>query len=139
MLVYDDKIADKFSYTNDVESDDDIFNHLVQIEEDRYNGVYSGHPYTAWCGVRPEDISGGDPCCRQFWETWKDKAVYGAGSTPQQAFLDLIKKLEDLHFFIIDIDDPEVSFLKVVMLTSCVERPKAMLCDSDDFRKWVRQ
>lgn len=120
-----------------VEPHEDHVYHLIEIEDDRYSGTYSGHGFTAWPGIRPTDIDGGDTECMEFWDQWRDKALYGGGNTAQEAFRDLIQKMETLGINIIEHDDPEWSNLRVVMLHGCVTRTKAMLYDSDEFRTWL--
>jgi hypothetical protein len=64
---------------------------IIFIDEDRYNGAYSGHEYTAWVGGIPDDASGGDSTCYEFWDT--NKVIFGGGNTPDEAVADLFKKL----------------------------------------------
>lgn len=64
---------------------------IIFIDEDRYTGAYSGHRYTAWVGNIPDDASGGDSTCAEFWDT--NKVIFGGGSTPDEAVADLFRKL----------------------------------------------
>lgn len=64
----------------------------------RYTGVYSGGKYTCWpldFWNLPDGIEGGDGECDEFWSKC-DKSKVGIGNTPQEAFDDLERKLNDL-------------------------------------------
>lgn len=69
----------------------------IEIDEDRYSGIYSGAAFTAWDGEQPSEIDAGDPTCEKFWET--NKRVCGKGPTAQSAAADLLTKLGDDAWF----------------------------------------
>jgi len=143
MIVYADNTNRPYEqmrgwlFNDTIEPHEDHVYHIVQIEDDRYSGCYSGAGFTAWPGIRPDELDAGDTECMTFWDDWKDKALYGAGSTAQEAFRDLIQKMETLTINIIERDEPEWSNLLVVTLHSCIQRTVAMLYNSDEFRTWL--
>lgn len=65
----------------------------IIINEDRYSGSYSGHTYTAWLGLVPDDVDAGDSTCEDFWKN--NKVLFGGGATPDKAVVALIKKLNE--------------------------------------------
>lgn len=65
------------------------------IDEDRYNGAYSYHKYTAWLNKIPNDINADHTACADMWYRLKEEGhIYGGGKTPDKALCDLLKKLE---------------------------------------------
>lgn len=68
----------------------------LTIVRDRYTGCYSGGEFTAW-NLQPEDvpeeIDADDVGCATFFS--HTKIIYGRGKTPDEAAMDLIKRLED--------------------------------------------
>lgn len=125
-----------YAYDSDVQLRDDIDQQIIQIEEDRYGGVYSDHRYTAWRGVRPDEISDGQTDCAEFWDKWKDKAVYGGGETPQEAYLDLVKKIDGLGIMVED-DGTCRGPLLVVMIYQYGKPDEAFVYRSSEFSRWV--
>ena len=103
----------------------DIIHRLIEIDDDRYGGCYSGAPYTAWPGVRPDDIDAGDGTCEDFWKEHAN-ALHGRGATPQAAFRDLIEKIGDQWWA-----EGAVQFVSV--------GGTPYLYDSDAFRAWLAQ
>lgn len=67
---------------------------VILIDEDRYNGLYSAHRYTAWCGLIPDEVNSDEKTCKQFWE--ENLTVFGGGNDPDEAVLDLFTKLHKL-------------------------------------------
>lgn len=63
----------------------------VIIDEDRYGGSYSGFVFTAWFNEVPDDVSGSDSVCHNYW--FSNNVVFGGGNTPDDAAADLLKKL----------------------------------------------
>lgn len=74
------------------------------IIKDRYNGTYSGGVFTAWnedCYEIPDEVSGDDTECQDFWYSNKIKPFnvfgeplfVGKGRTPQEAYNDLLSKV----------------------------------------------
>lgn len=66
----------------------------VTVTADRYGGTYSGAPWLAFPqqpGDIPADIFGEDGDCAMFWDGYKYPV--GKGSTPQEAYEDLVKQL----------------------------------------------
>jgi hypothetical protein len=67
----------------------------LTIIRDRYQGAYSGGLYTAFnleCSEVPQETSAEDSECFNYWESTTD--IYGLGQTPDEAMLDLAKKLK---------------------------------------------
>lgn len=62
----------------------------IMIDQDRYDGCYSGFSFTAWYNEIPVDISAGDYECENYWKN--NNVIYGGGSTPDEAVADLFKK-----------------------------------------------
>lgn len=97
----------------------DIADVLIEIEEDRYRGSYSGATFTAWHGFRPDDIDAGDATCEEFWGQNRG-VTHGRGSTPQEAYRDLIEKcdfssfeLEQICFVSVNLYHPgHIGFLR---------------------------
>lgn len=139
MLVYIPDKPDKSAHDFSIREHDDINNHLVQIEQDRHGGSHSGFPYTAWRGIRPDAISDRGPPCAEFWETWRDKLIFGGGNTPQEAFLDLAKKIDGVGIYLTDDEDPGNAPLLVIMFHGISERDFGMAYDSEQFREWIKQ
>lgn len=119
-----------------IEPHEDHVYHIIQIDEDRYSGCYSGSPFTAWLGIRPTDIDAGDGDCEEFWDKHRETALFGAGRTAQEAFRDLLQKAETASITIVEPDDPEWSNLKVVMVQTYKDGMKAMLFRSPEFQAW---
>ena len=66
----------------------------VTIVAARYGGVYEPGPWLAFpCDAPdlPQGWDGEDLDCRAFWEGYTEPA--GAGSTPNDAYLDLASKV----------------------------------------------
>lgn len=139
MLMYYDATEPRgYSYNFNVDTHNDVNMELIQIDEDRYNGAYSDHTYTAWMGARPDGISDPDPTCQAFWDKWKDKAIYGGGETPQEAYLDLVKKHDDLGLMVED-DGNCRSLLLVITLHQYSAPNVGFVYRSDEFREWLKQ
>lgn len=72
--------------------------HPVTIVKDRYNGSYSGGMYLAFNLDHydlPDEIDDGDVDCMNFWVLVKHtNDIVGIGATPNDAFNNLLKKLE---------------------------------------------
>ena len=75
---------------------DDI--HPLTIISDRYSGCYSSGKYLAF-NLEPWDVprevDGSDRVCARFW--WSDdckKFVIGKGDTPEEAYCDLVGKMQ---------------------------------------------
>lgn len=103
-----------YGYEQDSSSDDsndvsDIDLYPITIKADRYRGTYSGGGYQAWY-CKPEDIPydsfADDVPCARFWSEHKRKMkdetevtksiiLVGLGDTPNNALIDLNKKI---HF-----------------------------------------
>lgn len=100
------------------------------IDNDRYNGTYSGHKFTAWVGDAPDEIGCDDTTCVHFWNGYDEpnhtSFVYGGGDTADQALAELCEVLissgqdQDALFEIIhDADEysdnktPETTFFIV--------------------------
>ena len=115
----------------------DTENYLVEIDQDRYRGCYSGHSYTAWRGVRPEDIDGGDPDCQTFWEEEAPKLTYGGGETPQEAFRDLIEKLISQGCGIYEPDYHNTSTVLVVLIFHWGRPDEVIPVQSPVFTEWI--
>lgn len=67
------------------------------IIADRYNGTYSKGKWLAFpinYYELPEDIDSGDLECADFWERYKGPV--GKGNTPQEAFDDLVKVINNI-------------------------------------------
>lgn len=69
----------------------------VTIVKDRYNGSYSGGMYIAFNLDHyriPNEVDDGDIECMKYWVWVKNTyQKVGVGSTPNDAYNDLIKKL----------------------------------------------
>jgi hypothetical protein len=69
----------------------------ITIVFDRYGGTYSGAKFTAWnLYVRemPEEIGGDDWDCGWWWGTPEsERPVCGKGGTPDEAWMDLERKI----------------------------------------------
>jgi hypothetical protein len=103
----------------------DIQNYLIEVDEDRYSGAYSGAGYTAWLGFRPDDIDAGDSTCEEFWEN--NRVVHGRGDSPQAAYLDLVSK-----------HDPEdLKRYKIVSVNPSCQFPTFMLIGTTEFALWL--
>ncbi len=66
----------------------------VTIVKDRYNGEYLGGMWTAWNDYVeniPLDIGSDGVTCGMFWQTYE--GIFGKGDTPEQAYNDLVNKL----------------------------------------------
>jgi hypothetical protein len=124
--------------TEELDPHEDSERSVIQIDRDRYRGHYSGHSYTAWIGVRPSMIDGPDPECDEFWEEWKDKLLFGGGETPQEAFKDLIKKADALDIYLVDDEPPYYGPVLIITIygDNNSTKPKIILCNSDEYRKW---
>lgn len=112
------------------EGDGTVFHALVQIDEDRYGGCYSGAAFTAWPGVAPLDIGCVDGDCEAFWGLHAD-ALHGKGSTPQQAFRDLLSRIKVSR----RPWDPEDE-LKLVLVVG-QEETTGFAYGSSDFYTWL--
>jgi hypothetical protein len=81
----------------------------VTIIADRYSGTYSGGQFAAFNedpNLIPADALGSDVPCRMFWKSvspdgytgllncFKEPLFVGLGGTPNEAFKDLILKVE---------------------------------------------
>ena len=69
----------------------------VTIIGDRYNGVYSNGRFLAFPIIyrrMPAGPDGSDADCMDFWKDNKLIPV-GKGNTPEEAYDDLIKKVDD--------------------------------------------
>lgn len=68
----------------------------LTIVRDRYNGTYSGGYFTAWnlypWGI-PEKVFGDDNSCWSYFRSTHD--IYGRGSTPDEAVIDLKRRLKN--------------------------------------------
>lgn len=69
----------------------------LTVVKDRYNGTYSGGKYTAWklypWGI-PEAVFGDDNSCWNYFRSTHD--IYGRGDTPDEAVIDLKRRLDKL-------------------------------------------
>jgi hypothetical protein len=101
---------------------------LVVVDEDRYSGAYSHAGFTAWWGIPPNYIDAGDPTCAEFWSENPD-VLCGKGSTAQEAFSDLAKKIDEKGWLFEPkfIDAPGTEYGKSVY----------MLHDSVEFVRWL--
>lgn len=75
---------------------EDIF--PVTIINDRYGGCYSKGAFLAF-NLEPWDVPkgvswGGDVDCAEFWADEAPKYVIGKGNTPNEAYRDLVEKLQ---------------------------------------------
>jgi len=64
----------------------------ISVDDDRYSGVYSGALFTAWVGDVPEDVSGGDGLCEEFWD--ENTILCGKGDSAVLAVQDLLQKID---------------------------------------------
>ena len=85
----------------------------LTIISDRYNGTYSGAKFLAFNTDYwniPLDVEGSDPDCQNFWFEYKDgetitqpeyfgKVYVGKGSTPNEAHIDLINKINSINTY----------------------------------------
>lgn len=75
----------------------------LTIIKDRYNGTYSGYKYLAFNQTEdkiPKEIFGDDVECGHIWGQIKSGNIlidYGAGATPDTAFLDLWLKINHIN------------------------------------------
>lgn len=71
--------------------------HPVTIVSDRYHGTYSGGKYLAFnlnADQLPDEIDDGDIDCMKYWVWVKHtNQKVGVGSTPIDAYHDLLKKI----------------------------------------------
>ena len=68
----------------------------VTLVKDRHRGAYSGARWTAWNrepDAIPSEAWDGDSECMMFWPEAKG-CIVGKGTTPEEAFIDLVSKLE---------------------------------------------
>lgn len=68
----------------------------LTVVNDRYNGTYSGGEYTAWARYPediPEAVFGDDISCEKCFRT--THRIYGCGATPNEAVIDLAKRLKE--------------------------------------------
>jgi len=75
----------------------DAYPYPLTIIADRYNGAYSGGQFLAFnvvCDALPEEVDGEDLECSRFWNGECDKWVIGVADSPNEALLDLVKKLK---------------------------------------------
>lgn len=75
----------------------DEFYYPLTIIVDRYTGGYSGAKYTAWpldITQVPEEPYCSDGDCMDFWSNYLEPV--GKGQTPNDAFQDLIDKINIL-------------------------------------------
>ena len=71
----------------------------VTITPDRYGGVYSGGAWLAFpldTSAVPQGPFGGDPVAHAWWNDAGDVPV-GRGATPDQAYHDLLQRLEAIR------------------------------------------
>lgn len=101
----------------------DVAYRLIEIEDDRYSGCYSGGAFTAWPGVRPDHIDAGDLTCEEFWRTHAN-VLHGKGATPQAAFEDLVAKIGE-----------QWDVASALQFVSVCGQP--YLFDSNAFRAWL--
>lgn len=80
--------------TSDPETTLSCLGDVIVIDEDLYDGTYSGHSFTAWINRIPFNASGGDGDCEEFWSS--NKVIFGGADTPDLAICDLLKKLDVL-------------------------------------------
>lgn len=75
------------------------FVYPVTIIQDRYSGTYSGGQWTAFNLYKeqvPDAVDDSDVPCREFWTLASNfHLAIGRGATPDEAFEDLKKRLED--------------------------------------------
>ncbi len=70
--------------------------YMCTIVMSRYGGVYSGAKWLAfplWNVRLPNGWDGDDITCMEFWQEYDD--IVGKGSTPEDAYSDLLKKLQE--------------------------------------------
>lgn len=80
----------------------DVYENLypLTIVTDRYSGVYSGGKFTAWNlnpDEVPEEICWGDGSALEIFQdisNGKRNIVYGIGATPDEAVMDLYRKIK---------------------------------------------
>jgi hypothetical protein len=67
------------------------------IVADRYSGAYSGAAWTAFHmeGQVPVEVSSDDCTCAEFWDLSASLYLIGKGSTPQEAYDDLVVKVRE--------------------------------------------
>ena len=116
---------------------DDYKNYLVEIEQDRYQGKYSGHRYTAWRGIRPKYIDDVEDVCQAFWEELPEPLIFGGGSTPKEAFADLIRKLLGQGIGIYDPEFVLLSPLRVIVILSIFDESDIIPVNTDKFKHWI--
>ena len=66
------------------------------IIADRYDGSFSGAPWTAWrlsAWEIPDEVEAGDEECHDWWAK-QDKSLIGLGQSPQEAYDDLKQKIQ---------------------------------------------
>lgn len=69
----------------------------ITILLDLHSGLYSGAMWLAFnckSDEVPEAVEGFDSDCMQFWDYDADESVIGFGSTPDEAYEDLCKKIK---------------------------------------------
>lgn len=115
----------------------DLEGRMIQIDDDRYTGAYSGHEYTAWWGTKPSALDDSDPECMLFWREWRDKLIYGGGDTPQEAFRDLIRKLSPYEYRLVNDKNPEICTLLLITLHWCLEPTTAIIYNSREYKAWI--
>ena len=121
----------KFDYMNqDYCLNEELMLQLVVIDDDRYSGAYSNASYTAWRGGKPDDIDAGDTTCEEFWKKYRN-CLHGRGNTPQEAFRDLLVKVESQGW---DFLGP---LLVVIAPCRLYGEEQAILKDSDAFKTWL--
>lgn len=120
-----------YLYDTKADINDDHVYRIIQVDEDRYSGAYSGCAYTAWPGIRPDDIDAGDMECHDFWAA-NSEALHGRGNSPQAAFRDLTEKIAVGPFWDWDVT------LSVVMLEgSYGDKVGAFVFPSKEFDEWL--
>lgn len=71
-------------------------NYPATIIADRYDGAFSGASWLAFpidYWDIPDEIDGGDTECYLFWKEYD--GIVGKGATPQEAFNNLRKAMEE--------------------------------------------
>lgn len=110
----------------------DFFYRVAQIDDDRYSGAYSGSPFTAWPGAKPDAVDAGDGTCEEFWRDHGD-TLHGRGDSPQAALKDLLAKIDEAGCWDSDM-------LKLVMFEPIGGYESAYLVTgSPEFEKWMTE
>ena len=71
----------------------------VTVTTARYGGIYEGGRWLAFRATPsrlPDEAFGGDTVAAGWWETSGDQLWVGRGSTPQEAFDDLVERWRHL-------------------------------------------